>query len=58
LLCTHHNRVVKAATDHTHRHQRPPPPQPPCPIDHQSAWLPTQADPGDHTDNRAPPEAS
>jgi hypothetical protein len=57
LLCTHHNRVVKAATDHTHRHQRPPP-QPPCPIDHQSAWLPTQADPGDHTDNRAPPEAS
>ena len=59
LLCAYHNRTVKAVTDHAHRHQRPArPPQHPCPFDHRSAWVPTEGDPGDHADSRAPPEAS
>jgi hypothetical protein len=62
LLCTHHNRVVKAATDAATRTQCAVPPHrngdpSPCPIDHTPTWTATthHADPTDTA--RAPPTA-
>jgi hypothetical protein len=60
LLCAHHNRTVKAATDHTARRQarRTNSHDPrPCPIDHPATWVPVEADLAGDAPARAPPEA-
>jgi hypothetical protein len=58
LLCAHHNRTVKAGTDHAARH-RPRRPttdgQRPCPIAHTSTWVPVEADVVGDGPARAPP---
>jgi hypothetical protein len=60
LLCAHHNRTTKAASDHTARRRARRPATdnlPPCPIDHEATWVPVQADLAGDAPARAPPEA-
>jgi Domain of unknown function (DUF222) len=57
LLCTYHNRIVKAAADKAARRRRASGDPPPCPIDHAPTWIPVEADIVDDAPARAPPEA-
>jgi hypothetical protein len=59
LLCAHHNRTVKAATDHAagRRPRRPVSDgQRPCPVDHAATWVPVEAELVGDAPARAPPE--
>ena len=55
LLCAHHNRTTKAATDKTANSRFGDPL--PCPFDHDLTWSITTGDTASGTPTRAPPEA-
>jgi hypothetical protein len=57
LLCAHHNRTIKAATDQaTRRRTRTDTHDPrPCPVDHEASWVPVEADTAGDGPARASP---